>query len=113
MAHAKTPMLLAAFIFLATASPAQIPHQSAVPSIQLSHILSADRAEFVAQDKKVIMKKGEASDRWTLVELIPVADNAASSYAVLEDYTQINGRILFVDSVGVRLDFPKSSEPTR
>jgi len=112
LAHAKTPMLLAAFIFLAAASPAQIPHQSTVPSIQLSHILSADRAEFVAQDKKVILKKGEASDRWTLVELIPVADNAAFSYAVLEDYTQINGRILFVDSVGVRLDFPKSSEPT-
>jgi len=54
-------MLLAAFICLATASPAQIPHQSTVPSIRLSHIPSADRAEFVAQDKKVIMKKGGAS----------------------------------------------------
>jgi hypothetical protein len=71
LAHAQTPVLLTAFIFLASASPAQIPHQSTVPSIQLSHILSADRAEFVAHDKKVIMKKGEAADRWTLVELVP------------------------------------------
>jgi hypothetical protein len=36
-----------------------------------------------------------------------------SRLAVFEDFSQTNGHLLFVDTKGVKLDLPKSGEPTR
>jgi hypothetical protein len=33
----------------------------------------------------------------------------AQAYVVLEDYSHINGHLLFVNSKGIQLDLPKSS----
>jgi hypothetical protein len=38
---------------------------------------------------------------------------AGGRLAVFEDFSQTNGHLLFVDTKGVKLDLPKSSEPTR
>ncbi len=39
----------------------------------------------------------------------PAAHQLAQTYVVLEDYSHINGHLLFVNSKGIQLDLPKSS----
>jgi hypothetical protein len=79
---------------------------------RLIRTLSGDRVEFIIQNQQIGLTKGEQIGSWTLVEVIPGATSLESGYAVLEDYSQINGHVIFVDANGVRLDLPKSSEPT-
>jgi len=61
--------------------------------------------------KETRIEIGQQVGQWTLMAV--VRGMAGHELAVFEDFTQMNGRMLFVDAKGVKLDLPKSSEPTR
>jgi len=69
-------------------------------------------AKLLIAGNEVTLQKGQTSGTWTLVELLPAKAKASPSYAILEDYSHLNGHVIFVTSNGVRLDLPKASEPT-
>jgi hypothetical protein len=61
--------------------------------------------------QETTLEKGKALGPWTLMAV--ARGTSGDRLAVLEDFSQTNGRILLVDTQGVKLDLPKSSEPTR
>jgi hypothetical protein len=61
--------------------------------------------------KETRIETGQSVGQWTLMAVVRGA--LGGRLAVFEDYSQTNGRMLFVDTKGVKLDLPKSSEPTR
>jgi hypothetical protein len=56
------------------------------------------------------LQVGQQVGDWTLMALVP--DGPNHKLAVLEDFTQRKGRLLFVDDKGLQLNLPKSLEPT-
>jgi len=80
--------------------------------LKLNRLVGADSAEMEIGGKKATVRKGDLLDVWTLVEILPTQNATQSDCVVLEDYSEINGELLFVDAHGVRIAFPKSSEPT-
>ena len=61
--------------------------------------------------KETGIETGQSVSNWSLMAV--VRGMAGGRLAVFEDFSQTNGHLLFVDAKGVRLDLPKSSEPTR
>jgi hypothetical protein len=84
----------------------------AAPDLKLVRFEADSAAKLLIAGKEVTLRKGESNGEWTLVEVLAAKVKAAPAYAVLEDYSRLNGRLLFVAANGVQLDLPKSSEPT-
>jgi len=83
-----------------------------VPVVRLVRLDGESGATVLIAGKEVTLRKGEANGQWTLVETLPGKAPSASHYAILEDYSKLNGRLLFVTASGVRGELPKSSEAT-
>jgi hypothetical protein len=79
--------------------------------IKVSHFAGEDQVELNIEGKVVELRKGGHAGPWTLVEIFRLPDTH-EEVAALEDFSQRNGRLLFVNERGVQLDLPKSSEPT-
>jgi hypothetical protein len=79
--------------------------------MRVGQFVSADTIELVSAGKTKTLRKGDHAGPWTLLEIIP-ADSKSSRLAVLEDFSRLDGPILFVDAAGIQLDLPKSLEPT-
>jgi hypothetical protein len=60
--------------------------------------------------KETTLETGQALDQWVLMAV--VQPKSLHRLAVFEDFSQTNGHILFLDESGVKVDLPKSSEPT-
>jgi len=84
--------------------------KDSAPSPRISRFLTASSIELSSAGSKTTLQLGERTGPWTLMEI--VSSPSSSSYAILEDFQHQNGHILFIDLKGVRLDLPKSSEPT-
>jgi len=56
------------------------------------------------------LRKGQRLGIWTLMAI--VSPPGKSAVTVFEDFTQKQGHILFVDERGMRVDLPKSLEPS-
>ena len=84
--------------------------------VKLSRLLGDDRVQLVIDGKKITVERGERAGSWTLVEIVPASAQdmyrGNPGYAVLEDYSELNGHLIFVDTRGVQIDLPKSSEST-
>lgn len=80
--------------------------------VKLVRLDSDAGATILIAGKEIVLKKGQASGAWTLVETLPAATRGSLPQVLLEDYTKLNGHVLFVTTNGVMLDLPKSSEPT-
>ena len=91
----------------AAAAQGQIKKNS--PNLRAAHF-SNSSVEIMADQQSHTLHTGERIGDWTLMEVI--SDPGQSSYAVLEDWAHPNGHVIFVDTRGVRIDLPKSSEPT-
>ena len=61
--------------------------------------------------KEARLGKGQRIGNWDLMAVVRGMPDGL--LAVFEDFSQTNGHLLFVDTKGVKLDLPKSSEPTR
>jgi len=55
---------------------------------------------------------GEHLDNWTLMQVVKTSTHPLLRYAVLEDFAQPNGQVVFADADGVKLALSKASEPT-
>jgi hypothetical protein len=58
------------------------------------------------------VREGEGAGDWTLMGVVRSRADRKIRYAILENFTQRQGHLLFVDSGGVQIDLPKSLEPT-
>ena len=61
--------------------------------------------------KETRIETGQSVGQWSLMALVRGVPDGR--LAVFEDFSQTNGHLLFADTKGVKLDLPKSSEPTR
>ena len=85
--------------------------QDVVP--RLLKVLSPDGARVAVGTRVANLKVGQHLDAWTLMYVQPVKPPLQrSAQVVLEDFTSYQGRLLVVDVHGVRLDLPKTAEPT-
>jgi hypothetical protein len=73
-------------------------------------ITSDGAIEVSWEGQKASLRKGQRLGVWTLMAVVPATQKAG--FAVFEDFTQKKGNILIVDLQGVRVDLPKSLEPT-
>jgi hypothetical protein len=106
-----SPVTLAiCFLCVCALAPAQTSSQSSgSPSAKLLRITGENTAELSIAGKAVTLPRGEHAGPWTLVEILT---SPSHQQVILEDFTQLNGHMLFLDSTGVVLDLPKSSEST-
>jgi hypothetical protein len=60
-----------------------------------------------------VLEVGQHLGVWTLMQVLPARPpDQRTALLVLEDFTSQQGRLVMVDAEGVRLDLPKSAEPT-
>lgn len=83
----------------------------AAASFRIGAFQGNSAIELVSASQRLTLHPGERSGDWTLMEIVN-NNSGGASYAVFEDWSHSNGHMLFVDQKGVRLDLPKSSEPT-
>jgi hypothetical protein len=103
---------LVCLLILFTFGSARVCAASAEPSppdLRLNRLTGDSGAEFIIHGKSVVAQRGQRMGAWTLVEIIPESVQAGSDYAVLEDYTRLNGHLILVDTHGVQIDLPKSA----
>jgi hypothetical protein len=62
------------------------------------------------QGQATRIEMGQSVGKWSLMGVVRGVPQ--SRLAVFEDFSQTNGHILFADKEGVKVDLPKSSEPT-
>ena len=79
--------------------------------IKILRFPSASSVEVSEGGEKSILQIGERLGKWTLMEVTGDAAGAPES-AILEDFSSRVGHLLVVDTQGLRLDLPKSLEPT-
>ena len=82
------------------------PDAPKVTSISGSGMVVADWG-----GKESRIETGQSVGKWSLMAVVRGAPG--DRLAVFEDFSQTNGHLLFVDAKGVKLNLPKSSEPTR
>ena len=83
-------------------------------AVDAPKVISISRSGMVTADwegKETRVETGQSMGQWSLMAV--VRGVPAGRLAVFEDFSQTNGRVLFVDTNGVELDLSKSSEPTR
>ena len=73
-------------------------------------VFYSSSVEIVSNGPAQTLRAGDRIGEWTLMEVIN--EPGQTPYAVLEDWVHPNGHVVFVDTRGVRIDLPKSSEPT-
>jgi hypothetical protein len=69
-------------------------------------------AEVSLAGQRYTIHEAESVGAWTFMGVVRSRLDKKIRYAVLEDFTQQQGHILFVDSAGIQIDLPKSLEPT-
>jgi len=83
-------------------------------ALDVPKVINISRSGTVTADwggKETRIEPGQSVGQWSLMAVVRGVPGGQS--AVFEDFSQTNGHLLFVDTKGVKLDLPKSSEPTR
>ncbi len=83
-------------------------HASEPPRLTVARFVGESAVELSDGTKRQTVQRGERFGAWTLVDVL----GGEPRFAVLEDFSRKDGRILFVDTTGVRIDLPKTAEPT-
>src|SRR5262245_9656661 len=71
--------------------------QSAVPRLKVARFIDSTSIELADERTRSIVARGSRFGSWTLMEIVP----GARPFAVLEDFQNRDGRMLFVDLSGV------------
>jgi hypothetical protein len=87
-------------------------HAAQPPRLAVARFVSDSAVELVQGASRKVVRRGERFGAWTLVEVVAQGQGPEVGLAVLEDFSRKDGRILFVDASGVRVDLPKTLEPT-
>ena len=107
-----TLKFILALMWLVVLQPGLATAHSLVSEMQLRRVRNDDQAELMFRGKIVSLHIGERLDVWTLVEVLPAARAGESERAVFEDYTRMDGDLIFLDATGHHFALPKSAEPT-
>ena len=83
---------------------------AAIDSPRIINISDAGTVVAGWQGKEATLEKGQSLGQWVLMAVIQ--PEPRRRLAVFEDFSQTNGHLLFADEHGVKVDLPKSSEPT-
>jgi hypothetical protein len=78
-------------------------------ALKISRFTDATTLDIANGRTRASLKRGERFGSWTLMEIV----SGARPYAVLEDFTNKQGRMLFVDTDGVRMQWSKSLESSQ
>jgi hypothetical protein len=97
------------FLLVAISSRAEANNQT---GLRVLHFLANSAVEFTDGTQSFTLQIGEHHGSHTLVQVISSAKGHPSPITILEDFSQVEGRILFVDVHGVQLDLPTSAEKT-
>lgn len=111
----RRPRLIFLLLFLGFCQHA-LPATSPAGPFKLVRLLhrpapEISAAEISAGGTVSLVHVGERFGQWTLME-ISGDDSREPGFAILEDFSSRTGHLLIVDTRGVRLDLPKSLEPT-
>jgi hypothetical protein len=79
--------------------------------IKVARFLDESSAEISVNGRVTVVRVGGRAGNWTLME-VAGDDARKSEFAILEDFSSQTGHLLIADTNGVRLDLPKSAEPT-
>lgn len=74
--------------------------------LKITRFLADSRVDVADGNSQATLARGETFSDWTLVEVIA----GGEPYAIFENFRQRDGRIVFVDTNGVRLVLAKTSE---
>jgi hypothetical protein len=108
----RTAWLLVFFSSLFVIPVLAAPSYAVLPDLKVSRFMKGTSVEIVVDQKKITLAIGEHSGDWTLVGLVADPASKKPKYAILEDFAHQDGHLIFVDPTGVKIDLPKSSEPT-
>ena len=97
------------FLLVAVSSSAEPNNRT---SLRVLHFLPKAAVEFTEDTQSFTLQVGEHHGSHTLVQVISSAKGHPSPLAIVEDFSRVEGRILFIDVHGVQLDLPKSAEKT-
>src|SRR5262245_45897997 len=79
---------------------------------RVRRFIDAETVSIIFDNTTATLHIGEHLNDWTLMQVIQSHEKVNQRYAVLENFQQQNGELIFIDSSGVRLRLPKASEPT-
>jgi len=79
--------------------------------VRVRRFLSDSSAEISIDGQVKTVRVGDQLGKWSLMAIIG-DPSARSRAAILEDFSERLGHLLVVDLTGVKLDLPKSAEPT-
>lgn len=99
-----------AILSLATGSAQSEQHIKA--TLRVRRFLSDSQVELTDGTQAFTLHIGDRHDSHTLVQVLSSTNAHPSQLAILEDFSQLQGHIVFVDTHGVQLDLPKSTEKT-
>src|SRR5262249_43606718 len=102
-------LALLSFLTLATFANATESHST---TLRVLRFLPNSSVQLSDGSSTFTLRPGEHHNSWTLVQSIPSSATPPTPYAVLEDFSRLDGHLLFVDSRGIQLDLPKSAEKT-
>ena len=80
-------------------------------NLRATRFPSDSSVEISAGGDSSVLYIGDRLGKWTLME-ITAGPHHAPGYAIVEDFTDQTGHLVFVAKSGVRLDLSKSLEPT-
>ena len=101
---------LLTFLAAAAACGGAVDGLAAIDSPRILSILDDGTVVAGWGTQESILQKGRCVGPWTLMAVIQTESHRR--LAVFEDFSQTNGHLLFADKDGVKVDLPKSSEPT-
>jgi hypothetical protein len=107
MKNCRFAAFFCSFVILALA---QALAEGSAAVLKVARFLDATSVSLAGSQTPIHV--GEHTGDWTLVEVVSDSAGKSPSYAVLEDFAHPNGHMIFVDTKGVQIDLPKSSEPT-
>jgi len=79
---------------------------------RVARFIDESSVVLVLDGKSASLQVGEHLGNWTLMEIVKGTARGSVQCAVLEDFAEQNGRLIFADSRGVKLALPKTSEAT-
>jgi hypothetical protein len=84
--------------------------EAALESPRIISISGAGTVVVGWQGKEATLQQGQSIGQWVLMAVI--RSKSRRRLAVLEDFSRTNGHLLAADEQGLKVDLPKSSEPT-
>jgi hypothetical protein len=99
-------------IFLLAAAMEAAAGQMPSVDVKVLEISAVGQVKVSFAGSQTTVREGQRAGKWTLMAVVPAGPRRESRYAVLEDFHEMRGSLLFMDASGAQVVLPKSLEPT-